>query len=233
MCFTWPLLTKPLRAVLTLLLVSLQSTVLSSPWCPTPRPATPRWVWAACRPRYSYSSACGYGAKAVLVCVCVCVSSAVSVQFNFPLVSQPRRSSTPENSFKKNFFLACYLVFSPSVCSNILTFTPAAFPKAEERIQGEASTFLCLAFLLFTSPRPLRPLSVILLFVEEACWSFITLSLNLICVIHFWKPEQFCFCLSVTFFLQQIRKLRRELESSQDKVSNLTTQLSANVCIFF
>lgn len=29
---------------------------------------------------------------------------------------------------------------------------------------------------------------------------------------------------------QQIRKLRRELEVSQDKVANLTNQLSANVC---
>lgn len=29
---------------------------------------------------------------------------------------------------------------------------------------------------------------------------------------------------------QQIRKLRRELEASQDKVANLTSQLSANVC---
>lgn len=47
------------------------------------------------------------------------------------------------------------------------------------------------------------------------------------------KPQQCCSCLSVAFFLQQIRKLRRELESSQEKVSSLTTQLSANVCIFF
>lgn len=40
------------------------------------------------------------------------------------------------------------------------------------------------------------------------------------------------FCSSVThlFSSQQIRKLRRELESSQEKVSNLTTQLTANVC---
>ena len=32
------------------------------------------------------------------------------------------------------------------------------------------------------------------------------------------------------FSSQQIRKLRRELESSQEKVANLTNQLSANVC---
>lgn len=31
------------------------------------------------------------------------------------------------------------------------------------------------------------------------------------------------------FCPQQIRKLRRELESSQEKVANLTMQLSANV----
>uniref|UniRef100_A0A3B3VE39 Neuron navigator 1 n=1 Tax=Poecilia latipinna TaxID=48699 RepID=A0A3B3VE39_9TELE len=35
---------------------------------------------------------------------------------------------------------------------------------------------------------------------------------------------------SAIFFLQQIRKLRRELESSQEKVADLTMQLSANVC---
>uniref|UniRef100_A0A3B5MAR2 Neuron navigator 1 n=1 Tax=Xiphophorus couchianus TaxID=32473 RepID=A0A3B5MAR2_9TELE len=35
---------------------------------------------------------------------------------------------------------------------------------------------------------------------------------------------------AVNFFLQQIRKLRRELESSQEKVADLTMQLSANVC---
>lgn len=35
------------------------------------------------------------------------------------------------------------------------------------------------------------------------------------------------------FSSQQIRKLRRELESSQEKVSNLTTQLTANVCSGF
>ena len=33
----------------------------------------------------------------------------------------------------------------------------------------------------------------------------------------------------VLFSLQQIRKLRRELENSQEKVANLTNQLSANV----
>lgn len=35
-------------------------------------------------------------------------------------------------------------------------------------------------------------------------------------------------CLSL-FLSQQIRKLRRELESSQEKVATLTSQLSANV----
>lgn len=34
----------------------------------------------------------------------------------------------------------------------------------------------------------------------------------------------------LVFSPQQIRKLRRELEASQDKVANLTNQLSANVC---
>lgn len=35
--------------------------------------------------------------------------------------------------------------------------------------------------------------------------------------------------LSLSSFSQQIRKLRRELESSQEKVATLTSQLSANV----
>lgn len=41
-----------------------------------------------------------------------------------------------------------------------------------------------------------------------------------------------CFChrdFASLFPLQQIRKLRRELESSQEKVATLTSQLSANV----
>lgn len=37
----------------------------------------------------------------------------------------------------------------------------------------------------------------------------------------------------VKFCPQQIRKLRRELESSQEKVADLTMQLSANVCMLF
>lgn len=39
-----------------------------------------------------------------------------------------------------------------------------------------------------------------------------------------------CNVMIVPFSQQQIRKLRRELESSQEKVANLTCQLSANVC---
>ncbi len=36
-----------------------------------------------------------------------------------------------------------------------------------------------------------------------------------------------------TFFLnQQIRKLRRELDASQEKVATLTSQLAANVSLF-
>ena len=45
-------------------------------------------------------------------------------------------------------------------------------------------------------------------------------------VILLWFIQSFF----VLFSSQQIRKLRRELESSQEKVANLTNQLSANVC---
>lgn len=47
------------------------------------------------------------------------------------------------------------------------------------------------------------------------------------------SPSQtLCFCCrnrASLFPSQQIRKLRRELESSQEKVATLTSQLSANV----
>lgn len=97
-------------------------------------------------------------------------------------------------------------------------------PKAEERIQGEVSIFLSalpsvssLSFHLSRAP---------LLSVGETSLSFITWPKSMSPTVG---PN---FCSSVThlFSSQQIRKLRRELESSQDKVSNLTTQLTANVC---
>ncbi len=46
------------------------------------------------------------------------------------------------------------------------------------------------------------------------------------CIIHY----KYCLGL-LSICPQQIRKLRRELESSQEKVADLTMQLSANVCM--
>lgn len=118
--------------------------------------------------------------------------------------------------------------------SNILPFFPFSLPKAEERIQGEAS---------IVSSAALSPFLFLLLYFHSS----ITL-IPVICqrkMIYFMSTIHLCnyhepfstviilwyfimqpFC----YVLQQIRKLRRELESSQDKVSNLTSQLTANVC---
>lgn len=46
---------------------------------------------------------------------------------------------------------------------------------------------------------------------------------------HRGKGECLALLTSFTLSPQQIRKLRRELESSQEKVATLTSQLSANV----
>lgn len=130
------------------------------------------------------------------------------------------------------------LLFSLSYLTSWLLIV--FFPKAEERIQGEVSVvFAALSPSL--SCHDLFLLSISLIPVVFESWLFIswsppshlqhheTFSAN----IMFWLYlMQSC----LFFSLQQIRMLRRELESSQEKVSSLTTQLTANVritCLIF
>lgn len=151
-----------------------------------------------------------YNSVWCVVCLCDCVYVQLFVHWGFPPL-HTRPSPLP-----------CYPPLLLSHLTSWLLFL--LLPKAEERIQGEVSIFLSalppvssLSFHLSRAP---------LLSVGEASLSFITWPTNMSPTVC---PH---FCSSVThlFSPQQIRKLRRELESSQEKVSNLTTQLTANVC---